>query len=242
MSVIDFHAHILPEIDDGSKSLETTVKMLNCMSEQGVDYVIATPHFYATKDRIDDFIVRREEAWERVLKVQKELHSSPKILKGAEVAFFQGISDAERIQNLTIGDTNLLLLEMPFCEWRDSYMEEVYKLMEERGFQIVLAHLERYMGIKENKKKIEGLFELPFYVQINAESLMDWKRRGKLVKLFKNGKAHFLGSDCHGMNYRVPNLGKGRNILLKKAGQDVLDKMDSLGEKLILEGKGCRRS
>lgn len=237
MSIIDFHSHILPEIDDGSKSLETTIKMLNCMYEQGVDYVIATPHFYATKDRMEDFIARREEAWERVLEAQKELKQSPQIIKGAEVAFFQGMSDAERMENLTIGTTNLLLLEMPFCEWSDSYIEEVYNLMEEREFQVVLAHLERYMGIKENKKKIKELLELPLYVQINAESLLDWKKRGKLIKMFKNEQAHFLGSDCHGIHHRVPNLGEGRNILLKKAGQDIVKQMDCLGEKLILEEK-----
>lgn len=55
MSVIDFHSHILPGIDDGARNLETSLAMLRQVSSQGVDYMIATPHFYASHDRVDAF-------------------------------------------------------------------------------------------------------------------------------------------------------------------------------------------
>ncbi len=234
MSVIDFHSHILPQIDDGSKSIETTKDMLSLMSKQQVEYVVATPHFYATKDLIEDFLERREAAYEKVLTAQAETRKTPQIIKGSEVAFFRGISDADKVDRLVIENTDILLLEMPFEEWRTSYIEEVEHLIQDREFQIVLAHLERYMGIKENKKKIQELMDLPLYVQINAESLLDWKKRGKLIKMFKKGEAHLLGSDCHGIHHRVPNLSEGREVLLKKAGIQVIKEIDDLGEKLIL--------
>ena len=63
MSVIDFHSHILPGIDDGARNLETSLAMLRQVSSQGVDYMIATPHFYASHDRVDAFLNRREDAY-----------------------------------------------------------------------------------------------------------------------------------------------------------------------------------
>ncbi len=237
MAIIDFHSHLLPQIDDGSKSLETTKEMLRRMSKQGVTHVIATPHFYATRDRMERFLERREEAYQKVLDMQQSMEATPKIITGSEVAFFRGISQAEQIDNLLIGDTNVMLLEMPFEEWSSSYIDEVESLIRDRGFRVVLAHLERYMDIKANKKKIQELTGLPVFVQINAESLLEWRKRGKLIKMFKNGEAHLLGSDCHGINHRVPNLGDGREVLRKKAGSVVLSDIDDLGKKLVLEGE-----
>ena len=98
---------------------------------------------------------------------------------------------------------------------------------------MVLAHLERYMGIAENKRRIEELTELPLYVQINAESLLGWRTRRPLIKMFERGQAHFLGSDCHGAQHRVPSLLEGRKMIENKAGADVLHRIDMQGEKLL---------
>lgn len=127
-----------------------------------------------------------------------------------------------------------MLLEMPFGPWEAAYVAEVKKLIDERGFQIMLAHLERFMRMSANKKYISRLMELPLYVQINAESLFDWRQKGKLIRMFAKGEAHFLGSDCHGMHHRPPNLGLGRSVLEKKLGRNFLEKMDEQGERLLL--------
>ena len=89
MSVIDFHSHILPGIDDGARNLETSLAMLRQVSSQRVDYMIATPHFYASHDRIDAFLNRREDAYNSLKEaVHKEsLSDVPQILTGSEVAY-----------------------------------------------------------------------------------------------------------------------------------------------------------
>ena len=60
---IDFHSHILPGIDDGSRSVEESVELLDMMAADGVDIVCATPHFYMHEISIEKFIKRRNEAW-----------------------------------------------------------------------------------------------------------------------------------------------------------------------------------
>lgn len=231
MAIIDFHSHILPGIDDGSKTVEMSVEMLRMTSDQGVDVMVATPHFYAFRHRIEDFLSRRKKAYEQLKKQEKPYW--PMIRLGAEVAFFPGISGADQLKELTIEGTNVLLLEMPFETWTKRQLQEVRILAEERKFQIVLAHLERYMRIPNNKKKIETILEMPLYIQINAESLFRWSRRRQILKMFQKGQADFLGSDCHRIDKREPNLGRGREILNKKLGQEFLKNMDHKGSRLL---------
>lgn len=66
MAVIDFHSHILPGIDDGSKNVQMSLEMLGRASEQGVDVMLATSHFYASRHRIEDFLEKRQRAYERL--------------------------------------------------------------------------------------------------------------------------------------------------------------------------------
>lgn len=229
--IIDFHTHILPGIDDGSRNIDISVNMLEMSAQQGVGMIVATPHFYASRDRIEHFLEKRERAWESL---KEELAKFPiQIRKGAEVAFFRGISRAEKLDELTIEGTNLLLLEMPFVPWEASDIQEVESLIRDRGYDILLAHLERYFDLPGNKHRAEELLEFPLSVQINAESLADWRRRGRLVKMFRAGQAHVLGSDCHGIHRRPPNLAQGREVLEKKLGNAFLEQIDSCGCKLL---------
>lgn len=229
--IIDFHMHILPGIDDGSRNIDTSCSMLETAAEQGVEIIVATPHFYASRDRMEHFLEKRERARETL--TEKMQDSSLQIRVGAEVAFFRGISRAEKLDSLTIEGTDLMLLEMPFIPWESSDIKEVEDLISKRGYRVMLAHLERYMDMPENRHLFEELLELPVYVQINAESLTDWRRRGRLIRMFRDGEAHVLGSDSHGLHRRPPNLGTGRAVLEKKLGRGFMEKMDAGGCELL---------
>lgn len=236
MTVIDFHSHVLPGIDDGSRSIRTSLEILRTSEENGVGIIVATPHFYAWEDRIEQFLEKREAAMRQVQEVWNS--DRLRLFCGAEVAYFEGISRAEKMELLTIKNernqyTGTLLLEMPFQQWDSAVLKEVRILCEERGFRLVIAHLERYLKIAGNKKAVEELLSMPVGVQINAGSLTDWKQRGALIKMFKKGQAQLLGSDCHGMHRRPPNLWEGRRVLEKKLGADFLAKLDRAGEEYI---------
>ncbi|MGN1167329.1 MAG: CpsB/CapC family capsule biosynthesis tyrosine phosphatase [Lachnospiraceae bacterium] len=229
---IDMHCHILPAIDDGSRDVPTSIKMMETSVEQGVGYMVATPHFYATRDRIDDFLKRRNKAYEEVINNLPE--NSLKVVCGTEVAYFGGISRAKQLDRLTIDGTKTLLLELPFVKWNSSIIQEVEQLACNTEYQIVLAHLERYLMIPENKQEIQELMKMPVTVQVNAGSLLEWQKRRKVFRLLSKAERCVLGSDCHGVNHRVPNLGDGRKVLEKKFGQNFLNKMDEEAERLLL--------
>ena len=140
--IIDFHSHFLPCIDDGSKSTEMSLEMLKKMKGQNVDTVVATPHFYADENRIDDFLSNRENAYNSIKNEINNIGINVKL--GAEVTYFEGISKADEIKKLTIEDTSILLLELPFDKWNNSIIEEVDYLINKRKFTVLLAHLDRY--------------------------------------------------------------------------------------------------
>lgn len=228
--VIDFHSHVLPGIDDGSRNAQTSKGMLCMCREHGVELVIATPHFYADSNRVERFVENRKRAYDEVMALDADI---PQIMMGAEVAYFSGISRADKIDALTIEDTDIMLLEMPFVTWDDFVVREVRDLIEKRHFHIILAHIERFLKIPGNKSYVEQVLELPLTVQVNAESLLDFRQRGRLLKMFKKNEAHIIGSDCHGMHHRVPNLWLGREALEAKLGHDILERVDTYGTELL---------
>lgn len=229
-AIIDFHSHILPALDDGSKDVATSIEMINSSASQGVEMMVATPHFYADRNSVEHFLEKRGKAYEKLRAAMPELPLQIRI--GAEVAFFKGISRAEKLDVLTIEGTNLLLLEMPFAPWSASDIQEVEQILD-RGYRVMLAHLERYLMLPECKKWVREITQLPVIVQINAQSLLEWRRRRQIIQMFQKDEAQVLGSDCHGIHHRPPNLSAGREVLEKKLGSAFLAQMDSAGSRIL---------
>ena len=100
---VDFHSHVLPGIDDGSKSPEESVKLLNMLVHQGVGVVIATPHYNPSHENVIQFAQRRSRAYENLGRLASGNHSLPKILLGAEVAYYCGISRMDDLDKLAFG-------------------------------------------------------------------------------------------------------------------------------------------
>ncbi len=218
--MIDFHAHILPKMDDGSKSAEESIAMLKIQAEQGIRCVVATPHFYAEHETPQDFLHRREHSYQSL---QKEIERQglqeqlPQIRLGAEVRYFEGISRSSAVHDLKIEKTDLLLLEMPFVSWSQRMIQEVKAAQQQLDLTILLAHVERYrrtQGFFFHKK----LEEMGALIQSNAEFFLNKQTRKKAMHLFEEGKINLLGSDCHNCTVRPPNLGKAIQLLTEQFG------------------------
>lgn len=226
MSMIDFHSHILPGIDDGSDSLEMTEQMLKMCEAQGILTVAATPHFYPDRMTLERFLEKRDMACDRIAALAAA--HKIRLLPGAEAAFFTGMGKAEGMARLTIGATSLLLVEMPFRQWRDSDLLEIERLTA-RGLKPIIAHIERFYPYQKDRRVLEKVYSLPVLVQVNAEALLSWKTRRLALKLFREGKAQLLASDCHNVSVRPPNLAAAREVLGKKLGQEWLERVEWMG-------------
>lgn len=228
--IIDFHTHILPGIDDGSADPEESKRLLQEEERQGVGCVVATPHFYAMRSSFHSFIEKRERAYEKIC-----TESSVRILRSAEVYYFPGMGNASQLKELTIEDTDLFMLEMPFVQWTKEILEDLKLLIYRQKFSVVLVHLERYYGFQKKKEIWEEVLDLPCMVQLNAGSLLKWRERSFDLNLMKTGRSVLLGTDCHNMQQRKPNMRDGRRVIEKKLGAGVLDQIDYNGENLLKE-------
>lgn len=233
--MIDAHSHILPGIDDGSTSVEESISMLRLSAEQGVDHVIATPHFYAHHDKPERFLKKRAEA-EAVLRQEMSQHEGlPRLSVGAEVYFFSGISDSELINQLTIDKKRCILIEMPSVPWTDSMFRELEDIHRKQGLTPVIAHVDRYIRPFHTHKIPERLAELPVLVQANASFFLHPSTSGIATRLLRNDQIHLLGSDCHDLESRKPNLGAVAALIKKRLGEDVLARVSAYGHELLGE-------
>lgn len=216
--MIDIHTHILPGMDDGSGSLEESLAMAKESARQGVRLLAATPHFYATQEDPNSFLRRRERSLALLESAWQD--SFPTLLVGVEVRYFDGISRVEEVKSLAMEHTKILLLEMPFTSWSSRMVEEVLELQRRRGFQVLLAHIERYL--KDQDSQVWETFrQNGVWMQCNANFFLRWQTKRKAQALFKKGEIQMLGSDTHNMTSRPPNLALAREVLVKSLGQAV---------------------
>ena len=231
--VTDFHSHILPGIDDGSKSLEESIAMLKREAGQGITRVVATPHFYAHHDSPERFLARRDRAENR-LREEMEKHSGlPELHVGAEIYFFSGISDSDILKRLTIDLKGCILLEMPVSPWSDSMFREIADIPAKQGLTPIIAHVDRYIGPFRTHGIPERLAKLPVYVQANANFFLRTGTRAMALRMLKENRIHLLGSDCHNMSDRSPNLGAAADVIRKRLGGGALDQICSFESEIL---------
>lgn len=211
--MLDIHSHILPKMDDGSKSAEMSIEMLRKSRSQGVTTMVSTSHFYGYDEPPERFLERRDRAVSKLTPLLSD--KEPEILLGAEILYYPGISQSEAIPQLAIQGTNLLMIEMPFVRWSDKIFDELITLQYNSRLHIVLAHVERYKNIQK-RDMYESLFEQPFYFQCNAEAFKSFSTRKLVLKMIDQGLLHFMGTDCHNTDKRPPNMDEARKVIEKK--------------------------
>ena len=220
--VIDFHSHILPGIDDGSRSLEQSIAMLKMEAEQGIRKVVATPHFYAQHDKPERFLQKRAEA-EKLLREEMAKHNDlPELEIGAEVYFFSGISDSDITSELTIGEKRYILIEMPMPPWSERIYKELEYLWIKQDLVPIVAHIDRYIAPLRTFGIPKRLEELPVLVQANAEFFLEKTTRRMAMRMLKREGIHLLGSDCHNLKDRKPNLGEAVKEIRRQLGSEAI--------------------
>lgn len=198
---VDFHAHILPGVDHGSRNLRVATAQWRLLTEAGLSSVVATPHFYAHEEAsVEDFLARRDAAADRLLAAVGE--EGPALYLGAEVLVFPGLAELPGLPKLTIGGSRLLLLEMPLGGWSEEHLDAVDRVID-RGLIPLVAHIDRYPICK-----LGALYDRRYLYQVNLGSLLGL---GVIPRYFRRmlraGAVAALGSDLHG----VPKQGYNKH-------------------------------
>ena len=226
-SVVDFHTHVLPKIDDGSSSVKESLEMLQMEAEQGVRRVVATPHFYAQVDSVKAFLERREAAVSRLLDAMESVPNLPRLSVGAEVYYFPGIGEAQSLLDLAIDNGRFVLVEMPMSVWTDKMYQELENIHKNLGLIPIVAHVDRYIGPIQTYGIPERLMDLPVLVQANASFFQRFSTKRMALRMLEKGQIHLVGSDCHNMKDRTVNIRQAIGLIERKLGQDAIARLNA---------------
>ena len=233
--MFDFHSHILPGIDDGSRSVEESIALIDRLSRQNVSEVFATPHFYPLRNTPSRFFARREASYQKLCAaLEKRDDLNVNIRLGAEVAYFSGISRTDVLFDMRIENTEFLLVEMPESKWSEHTVGEIVDIAASKDITPVIAHIERCMKFQSNDV-LEKILSEGVLFQANASFFVKLFTRKKALGMLKDKKIAFLGSDCHNLHTRPPIIGDAMKIIEKRLGKDVETYMQNLKERFTIK-------
>ncbi|MBQ9280430.1 MAG: hypothetical protein IJ215_05260 [Clostridia bacterium] len=194
--MIDIHNHTIFAVDDGSRNIEQSIRMIKAARKVGVTEICFSPHYME-----DGYRTEREVLLSKVEEIQKCLKKEGiemNLYLGEEVFIFPDM--AENLDKIvSLNDSRYILFELPLLEEVNYVDEVVYRLMS-LGKVPVLAHPERYFITSKDFSVIENLAQKGVLLQINLNSLIGHygKEAKKLaVRLLKADMVQFVGSDAH---------------------------------------------
>lgn len=215
----EYHCHILPGLDDGADSVETSIKMIERMHAQGVRRIIATPHFYLHRETsVSRFLEKRAAALASVLAANPAITD---IRLGAEVAIEHGVSQTPGLQKLAVQGTDLILMEFPYRKYEAWMAGELDNIITAHGLTVIVAHAHRYLDLFTDRQ-METLMELDAIFQINNEAFENRKEKKFVKRLIEDGYLLVFGSDAHNDGARKPNW----DIARKKLDDGTLEESD----------------
>lgn len=236
--MIDVHTHIIPNIDDGSKNVEETFKLINEAKEAGFTDIILTPHYitnyYETPGTEVNF-------WtESLQKIVNEKNLGLKLHSGMEIYISDEIS--ELVKNgtiITLAGSKYILIEFPMNTKMKS-VDEILFIMRNMGYKVIIAHPERYKYIQDNVEYAMQLVEEGCMLQSNYGSIVDIygkEAQKTLKKLLKMNLVSFLGTDTHkeGTIYQI--MPKILKKLRKIIPEEKLYELTTENPRKILENK-----
>ena len=229
--ITDFHAHILPNIDDGAKNVDVALSILKKEKNDGVDIVVATPHFYRHKEDISSFLSRREASYNQLIQQTDKL-SLPEIVLGAEVYFSPSLIEDKDFEKLCIENTKYILLEMPYQQFSKRLLDSLRDFVSSTKVIPIMAHIERYLNFTDILNIFE-MMSMDVLGQVNCSSLAKFGSRKRALKFFENEMVHVIGTDAHNTDLRSPLFGEAREILCKKQHSKHFDKLMRNAEMIL---------
>ena len=224
--LIDMHTHILPGVDDGAKNEAMTRNMLEDAYKHDTRLIFATPHHHPARGLTDKETLI--EAYKKTCAIANEISPDLKVLLGMEILYTHDTRDELRNNKLlSLNDSKVLLVEFN----HDANYEYIYKALRDlqlSGYEIILAHIERYMELLGNLDYAYNIYDLGIHIQVNASSITGengLKTKSFVKKLLRDELVWCVGSDAHNTDKRRPVIKHAYDYVCRKYGNEYADEI-----------------
>ncbi|HGD0934533.1 TPA: capsular polysaccharide biosynthesis protein Cps4B [Streptococcus agalactiae] len=224
--MIDIHSHIVFDVDDGPKTLEESLSLIEESYRQGVRIIVSTSHrrkgmFETPEDIIfKNFSIVKHEAEKRFEHLQ--------VLYGGELYYTSDMLEKLKLKQIpTLNNTKFALIEFSMqTSWKDIHTALSNVLM--LGITPVVAHIERYNALENQKERVKEIINMGCYTQINSSHILKQKLFNDKHKRFKKraryfleeNLVHFVASDMHNLDVRPPFLAEAYKIICRDFGKE----------------------
>ncbi len=237
--MIDLHAHILPGIDDGADTFEEAVAMCFKAAREGCRGIVATPH-----QRHPRWWNNDTEALDRLRReLEEAVGDTLKIYSGGEVRvdseFLDSIESGDRDGILPLAEGRHILVEFPRRDALSNPEETVHELVVDGWFPVI-AHPELIPWLADDLPKLERMVSLGGRLQLTAMSFTgDFGKspREAARTLVDEGLAHFVASDCHGLNRRPPGLKSAFEHIAARWGHETAHRLTRENPTAVVENR-----
>lgn len=218
----DMHSHILPELDDGSKSVELSLKIIEKLKKQNVRNICFTPHYYSNEESIEDFLKQRRSSVDKLFPL---LPGDMNFCVGAEVYVTSYLFNNRDLSGICYGNSSYILCEFPFdSRFEEHTMNYFYRLQGNYGLKPVLTHVERYRRLMEDESLVENIADEGVIIQSNVGAFRGFSQKRRLLKYVKRGYITILGTDCHSLTRGNPDEYLPTvNLIKEKCGDKYIE-------------------
>ena len=235
---VDIHCHILPGVDDGSQTPEETKAMLQKAWDEGIQIMVATPHYHKQRGKNDIELIKKQSLLTR--KLAKEVHPKMQICLGMEIYYGEDVPELlKEGRVVSIRKSRYILVEFsPGDEFQ--YILNAVRKLQMSGHTVIIAHIERYNCLRKDISNVEYLREMGAYLQVNTGSITG--SYGRSVKKFLREvlKAHLVqlvGTDAHGSERRTPKMQEAYKEVVKRCGEEYADQIFGQNAKKVLRNE-----
>ena len=236
--MIDIHCHILPNVDDGSESLEESIEMAKIAESEGITRIVNTSHcHFDFKYKKGNELKLELEKFNQVL---KEENINIEVLLGNELYYTSDL--IERFNELdffSMNNSKYILMEFSPINFPKNIEDVIYEI-KIRGYIPIIAHAERYKQVQEDVNIVLDCIKEGALIQVNASSILG--KNGENVedtskKLLDNNMVHFVATDAHSSNRRRPLIKDSYNYILKNYGKEVSEKLFIENPTAVIENR-----
>jgi len=233
--MVDIHCHILPDVDDGSRSWEMSLAMCAMAREDGIEHIVATPHSNEV------YFYDRAKLQKLLDQLSEKIGYRPMLSLGCDFHFsYENIQAAlENPNQFTIGDTLYLLVEFSDYSLPPSIDENLGKLIN-AGLRPIITHPERNPLIQRTPDRVLDWVRGGCLVQVTGSALTGrWGKTAESITkwLFEREAVHVLASDGHNLDARKPILSKAREVATTLVDQFVGEALTILNPRAIVNGE-----